>query len=302
MDYSEVLKQIIENFGGVGVIIVSLLIICVIAIPVGLPIFLNKKLSKNSKDITQGVTEGLNSIANTLTTNMSSQNETLISTLKESQAKLIDTQTAMIGYIMSNIGNIVNKENNEIKQTHKRGIKQRADIDIQINQILHDMLLAYMADRTIIIEFHNNNTNLGGLPFLWYDIHYEQIAKDIPILFTKVQNIPSSNIAPIIKDLQDGTDNIIVYLPEDIEKFKEQSSVLYYQLKEVNIQYLIYAPIYDSNNIMVGLCVIEYSRYSHGDELFKKFIDRKRNEIHNTVSRIAGLLDFKHKIEELEEE
>ena len=86
-------------------------------------------------------------------------------------------------------------------------------------------------------------------------------------------------------------------MPEDIEKLKEQSTVLYYQLKEIHVQYLIYAPIYDSNNIMVGLCVIEYSRYFHGDNLFKEFILRKRNEIHNNVARIAGLLDFKHKIE-----
>ena len=297
MEFTDVLKQIIESYGGVGIFIVFLLIICIVSIPVGLPIFLNKKLEKNGKEITKGVTDGMNVIANTLTENMSSQNEILINTLKESQSKLLDTQTNMIGYIMSSVNTIVNNENIKNKEIHNKGISQRAEIDLQINQILHDMLLSYMADRTIVMEFHNSNTNIGGLPFLWYDIHYEQIAKDVPILFTKVQNIPSSNIAPVIKDLQDGTDNMVIYMPEDIEKLKEQSTVLYYQLKEIDIQYLIYAPIYDSNNIMVGLCVIEYSRYFHGDNLFKEFILRKTNEIHNNVARIAGLLDFKHKIE-----
>lgn len=296
MEFTEVLKQIIESYGGVGVFIVFLLIVCIVSLPVGLPIFLNKKLNKNTKDISKGLTDGMNDIANTLTKNMGVQNEILINTLKDSQSKLLDTQTNMICYMMSGVNTIVNS-NKEIKDIHNKGISQRAEIDLQINQILHDMLLAYMADRTIVIEFHNSNTNIGGLPFLWYDIHYEQIAKDIPILFTRVQNIPSSNIAPVIKDLQDGTDNMVIYMPEDIEKFKEQSTVLYYQLKEINIQYLIYAPIYDSNNIMVGLCVIEYSRYSHGDELFKEFIKRKNNEIRNNVARIAGLLDFKNKIE-----
>ena len=115
MEFTDILKQIIESYGGVGIFIVFLLIICIVSIPVGLPIFLNKKLEKNGKEITKGVTDGMNVIANTLTENMSSQNEILINTLKESQSKLLDTQTNMIGYIMSSVNTIVNNGNINIK-------------------------------------------------------------------------------------------------------------------------------------------------------------------------------------------
>lgn len=298
MDFTSILTTLLENFGWFGVVVVAILVIFIVAIPVGLPIFLNKLLNKNSKDITTGVTEGMTNIANNLTTNINNQNKELVSTLKESQCKLLDTQTAMIGYIMSNIGTLIQKETSTQAETHKRGINQRAQIDAQINKILHDMLLSYMADRTAIFEFHNNNCNLGGLPFLWYDIHYEQIAKDVPMLFNKIQNMPSSNLSEIIRRLQDGTDKMCVLNSTDIESLQHNSTVLYYQLKELNVKYIIYAPIYDSSNIMVGLCIIEYSNYILGDDLFDEFIKRKEVDIHNNVARIAGLLDFKNRVEQ----
>lgn len=300
MDYTEILKFILENFGWYGAVIVILLLLCIIIIPVGLPIILNKMFEKNSKDITDGVTDGLNKIADNLTENMANQNITLVQTLKESQGKLLDTQTAMIGYIMSNITTI--SQNNTVSKRetkiHQKGIEHRSKIDIQINQILHDMLLTYMADRTVVLEFHNNNTNIGGLPFLWYDVHYEQIAKDVQMLFTKVQNIPSSNIAGVVNDLRNCTDGFKVYMTKDLEELKKTSTVLYYQLKECNAQYIIYGPLYDSSNTLVGLCVLEYSKCTLTEDLFDKFIKNKQHELRAAIARISALLDFKYKLEQ----
>ena len=75
MEFTDVLKQIIESYGGVGIFIVFLLIICIVSIPVGLPIFLNKKsLHKLIKQINKdsklaNLREYVNELPNTILDN-----------------------------------------------------------------------------------------------------------------------------------------------------------------------------------------------------------------------------------------
>lgn len=280
MDFTEVLKTIVENFGGVGLFVVCVLMITMVASPIAIPIILDKKLDKNNKDLTTVLSTGLVNIGSSITQTMAQQNAGQQDLLKRIIDKLPDT----------------NKE----KEKHDIGQTQRLDIGVEINSLLLSMLHKYHASRVCVLEFHNGGSNIGGLPFVKYNMEYEQIRTDISVLGSVVQDLPSSNLAPVISDLKDGTTKFKVYYKKDIEDLVNRSTVLYCYLKEINAEYIIYAPLYDSTNIMIGLCAIEYiasDNYIISDEnLFNKIVDIHRLEIHDDVIKIANYLDFKKKI------
>ena len=276
MNFTEVLKAIVENFGGVGVFVVCVLIVTIVA----LPIVLDKKLTKNNKDLTDVLSTGLIDISSTITQTMAQQN--------------VDQQNLLV--------KIIDKlpDTNKEKEKHDIGQIQRLDIGEEINAILLSMLHKYHASRTCVLEFHNGGVNIGGLPFVKYDMVYEQINTDVDVLSSKVNDLPSSNLAPIIADLKDGTTKFKVYYKKDIEDLINRSTVLYCHLKEIQVEYILYAPLYDSSNLMIGLVAIEYRTNSNtiisDESLFNKLIEKHGLDIHDDVIKISNYLDFKKKI------
>lgn len=292
MDFTKIFQTIISEYGGGGLLVVSILIVSIVVISIGLPLLINKQLDKNSQKITKGVSDGLITFANKLTDNINIQNSSLVSSINSTQAKLLDNQKEMLAMMIDKMPNTTFE-----KSLHDKGQQQRFDINNELNYYLSQMRIKYQADRSCILEFHNGGHNIGGLPFIKYDMVYEQINKDVTPIHAKVTDLPSSNIASIIYDLHDGTDKFKVYYPEDIEKLSQNNSVLYFYLNELNIKYIVYGPIYDTNNIMIGLCVLEYTNYPYGDNMFRKFIDINALDIHSDIAKISNLLDLKHKNE-----
>lgn len=280
MNFTEVLKAIVENFGGVGVFVVCVLIVTIVALPIVIPIVLDKKLTKNNKDLTDVLSTGLIDISSTITQTMAQQNAGQQNLLEQIINKLPDA----------------NKEKTE----HDIGQTQRLNIGDEINTLLLTMLNKYHASRVSILEFHNGGVNIGGLPFVKYDMVYEQINTDIDVLSSKVNNLPSANLAPIINDLKDGTTEYKVYYKKDIEDLINRSTVLYCYLKEINVEYIIYAPLYDSSNMMIGLCAIEYRSNKKSlvsdESVFNKILETHGLDIHDDVIKISNYLDFKKKI------
>lgn len=280
MNFTEVLKAIVENFGGVGVFVVCVLIVTIVALPIVIPIVLDKKLSKNNKDLTDVLSTGLIDISSTITQTMAQQNAGQQNLLEQIINKLPDA----------------NKEKTE----HDIGQTQRFNIGEEINTLLLTMLNKYHASRVCILEFHNGGVNIGGLPFVKYDMVYEQINTDIDVLSSKVNDLPSANLAPVIADLKDGTTGYKVYYKKDIEDLINRSTVLYCYLKEINVEYIIYAPLYDSSHMMIGLCAIEYRSNKKSlvsdESVFNKILETHGLDIHDDIIKISNYLDFKKKI------
>ena len=67
------------------------------------------------------------------------------------------------------------------------------------------------------MEFHNSLVNLNGLPFKWYDLIYESIARGIHSVSMDIKNMPFNILSPIIKEIQDW--NIAIFDKSGIEKF-----------------------------------------------------------------------------------
>ena len=108
------------------------------------------------------------------------------------------------------------------------------------------------------MEFHNSLVNLNGLPFKWYDLIYESIARGIHSISMDTKNMPFNILSPIIKEIQDG--NIAIFDKSGIEKFYNQSSVLYdICINKNHVTGLIVAPLLNKDNQLVGILTLEYS-------------------------------------------
>ena len=189
----------------------------------------------------------------------------------------------------------------EEKERHDIGQQYRFDIINKVNDLLIIMLNKYHASRVAVLEFHNGGQNISGLPFVKYNMEYEQINIDVKNMNGVIKDLPASVIGPIYADLTDGSKKFKVYYKEDIEEFKNRSTVLYSYLQELSVDYIIFAPIYDSNNLMFGVCCIEYSNtvkpsFVTSKETLDNLIESYKLELHDDIIRLSNYLTLNKEI------
>lgn len=207
--------------------------------------FINKSQKKSDKKISDGFSK--------LSDSMMEQNKQLISTITDSNK---ETQEHLF-----NIINVTIKKNNrEKKEQHDEAFAYRMDISDEINDYIKEINDIYHANRTIVLEFHNSKENLNGLPFAWYDISFERQSRDTITLQQKCKNMQIQNIVCVIRDIKENTNNIIHYNSTDIENLYDRSSVLYAQLKEINVTDIIYSGLYNKYNVLIGILCIEFNK------------------------------------------
>lgn len=215
-----------------------------------------------------------------LTTSISNQNEHLIDSITHSNEK---TQAELFNLVKTTL----TERDNTIKSNHDKSLDRRFMISEEIGNILWDTMNLYNCQRAIVIEFHNSKENLNGLSFLWYDIQYEKQQRDVISISNKVRNLQASNIVPIINRVNSTPGNIIVLNSDDIEKIYDESTVLYSQFKELNIEHIIYSGIYSSDNKLIGLIALEYQKNHPYHEDIINLLDIK-----GRAAKIAQLLQF----------
>ena len=233
-------------------------------------------INKKDKSTQNIITSGFDKLA----TSISNQNEHLIQSITSSNEK---TQTEFLSLVKTTI---LDRDKN-IQDNHNKSIDKRIKISKEIDTILWDMMNLYNCQRAVVIEFHNSKENLNGLSFLWYDIQYEKQQRDVYAISNKVRNMQASNIIPIINKVNNTSGNIIILNPEDIEKIYEESTVLYSQFKELNIEHIIFSGVYSSNNKLIGLVALEYHiNHPYHEDLLNLL------DIKGRTDKIAQLLEF----------
>ena len=233
-------------------------------------------INKKDKSTQNIITSGFDKLA----TSISNQNEHLIQSITSSNEK---TQTEFLSLVKTTI---LDRDKN-IQDNHNKSIDTRIKISEEIDNILWDMMNLYNCQRAVVIEFHNSKENLNGLSFLWYDIQYEKQQRDVYAISNKVRNMQASNIIPIINKVNSTSGNIIILNPEDIEKIYEESTVLYSQFKELNIEHIIFSGVYSSNNKLIGLVALEYHiNHPYHEDLLNLL------DIKGRTDKIAQLLEF----------
>ena len=152
----EFFTKMIEEFGGLGLILIIL---------GGLLYFLilksGKKTEKSIADMSEHITSTL-----------VNQNNNMLNVLTQNNTQL---QTNMMSLIEKSMMN----KDTTVKDLHSASMQHRLDISDKMQMMLYEMLHFYHSRRCCVMEFHNNTNNLNGLSFLWYDLSYENLQRNV---------------------------------------------------------------------------------------------------------------------------
>lgn len=264
MDMLNNILEFFNNYGWPGIVAIVLIIVIY---------WLITQKDKSTKDT---ITTSFDKLA----TSISNQNEHLIDSITRSNEK---TQVELFNLVKTTLS----ERDSAIKSNHDKSLDRRFMISEEISNILWDTMNLYNCQRAIVIEFHNSKENLNGLSFLWYDVQYEKQQRDVISISNKARNLQASNIVPIINKINSTPGNIIVLNSDDIEKIYDESTVLYSQFKELNVEHIIYSGIYSSDNKLIGLIALEYQKNHPYHEDIINLLDIKER-----TAKIAQLLQF----------
>lgn len=261
----EFFTKMIEEFGGLGLAILVL---------GGLLYFLvtrsDKKTEKSIADLSENIS-----------TTLANQNKDLLSTLTSSNNQM---QANLINLIEKTM-NLRDQNNVKI---HNASMNHRMDISDKMQKMLFEMMNFYHARRCGVMEFHNSTSNLNNLSFLWYDLSYENMQRNVTPISGQVKNLQLSILSPVMTDIINN-DGIVVYRSSEIKALEQRSPVLYDHLKnKVNASNMIYAGLYGSDNILIGVVFLEYNDFFKYPE---DIIDL--HDIKERASGISQLLEFK---------
>lgn len=264
MDMLNNILEFFNNYGWPGIVAIVLIIVIY---------WLITQKDKSTKDT---ITTGFDKLA----TSISNQNEHLIDSITRSNEK---TQKELFNLVKTTLS----ERDSTIKSNHDKSLDRRFMISEEIGNILWDTMNLYNCQRAIVIEFHNSKENLNGLSFLWYDVQYEKQQRDIISISNKARNLQASNIVPIINKVNNTPGNIVILNSDEIEKLYNESTVLYSQFKELNVEHVIYSGIYSSDNKLIGLIALEYQKNHPYHEDIINLLDIKER-----TAKIAQLLQF----------
>lgn len=217
------------------------------------------------------MTDGLETVGEKLTQQISEQNNTLTKCI-------VDQQKDLINYL-------INKEN-EDQENHNNMITDRMNLAEEVNQKLKDIMNIHGAQRAFILEFHNTSYNLSGLPFAKYSCNYEWFDRGMIPLGDKCIGLPFSSISTVVKDVLKSDTQQKIY--KDLNEIELSNPMLHSLLKDIDAKGMIYNGLFDKNNQLVGLLVLEYVDEFNPEEINMHQLDIQAAEI-------TSLLNIRYK-------
>ena len=224
-----------------------------------------------SKKITKHVSTGLEKVGEKLTDQISTQNTTLMNCI-------VDQQKELVNYLIT-------KEFNDQKN-HNDMVNERMILAQEINNSLKDIMYIHNSQRAFIIELHNSFSNVSGVPFAKYSCTYEWFEKGLLPLTSKITGLPFSQISKIVLDIIHSSTQQKVYT--DIKKLEEENPVLFAQVKDERTTAIVYTAMYDKNNVLMGLLVLEYQH-----PISKK--DINLNQLKVEAAELTSILNIRYK-------
>lgn len=261
----EHLINLFEHYGWSGIMAV----LCVI--------FIQYFITKKDKKSINAINDGFNKMTDTIV----HQNDSLVTAITQSNEK---TQERLFDLISQSI----DERDKEKKQLHDSSLAKRNEIGGCIDEILFDILQIVNAQRVVMIEFHNSKENLDGLSFLWYDVQHEKQQKGIKTISQKARNMQATNIRPIINRVNENPQHLCVLHQDDIEAIYNESTVLYSQLKELNVTHIIYIGVYNTaTNNLSGVIAIEWQEGHpyHNDMIDYYLLKEKAGQIEHLYNQ-----------------
>lgn len=260
---------IFQTFGWPGFIA-----ICVI----GAFFIFFKYFKKTNKETVQSI----DSLGQQLASDLSKQNDKVILAIQEQNTNLIENL----------------KDTNEKLFEHMFKLKdEKHEASLYYRKGGTDTVMGYVrelraevdASRVSILEFHNSNSNFGGLGFVGYDMKYERQKMGVAPISSHISNRDYAQIHWIVKQVNNNELKVYRLNREDLENLWDHAPVLYDDLvNKVGVSHVIYAGIYNyTKSEMIGLLCVEY----HDEE---KEEDLKECELkcYKYASILSSMLSF----------
>lgn len=260
----DVIAEIFQTYGWGGIIGLVLIVAIFVCGQ-----WLSNKLSND-------MSTGLEKVGEKLTNQMSKQNDQLLNTIVSQQDKLLD--------------HLLDKEQ-QVKVIHNEMLSDKIKLAEEINSGLKEIMISHHAQRAFIIEFHNTNSNLSGIPFAKYSCTYEWFDKGVFALSNRCQALPFSQMAKIVGDVIHTDKQIKVY--NDMHKFADENPSLWSALSIENSSphAVIYSAMYDKNNILIGMLCLEYQK-EH------KITDEEINQLTVETAQMTSIINIRYKYSE----
>ena len=222
------------------------------------------------KKINKNMTSGLETIGKDLTKEISEQNKELVNKIIANQDKLLD--------------HILDQKHQD-KKTHNIMLNEKMELSDQINEALKDIMNIHNAQRAFILSFHNSGENLSGTPFPKYSCEYEWFDKGLLPLQFKCKNLSISSLAHIVNKILKSDNQQIIYHIDDLAQI---SPSLYALLKDDLTETIVYTAMYDKNNMLIGLLVLEYK-----NETVLEHVNL--NQLHIQAAELISMLNLRYK-------
>lgn len=255
----ENILDIIEKYGLEGCIGI---IICII-----IYVFAKWIINKLSLN----VTSGLEKVGEKLTDQISNQNDKLMDCMVEQQKHLIDY--------------IITKEHTVI-DNHTKMMNDRMALAEDINSKLKDIMQIHNSQRAFIIEFHNSNQNMSGIPFTKYSCTYEWFEKGLLPLGNKCVGLPFSSIAKVVQDVINSTNQQVIYT--DMIRLEEENPALVSFVRDSRTKCIVYNGLHDKNNQLIGLLVLEYQEHINPKHI-------NVNQLAIQAAELTSILNIRYK-------
>lgn len=272
----ETLYNILQKYGITGVVVVVLGTAIVLLI---------KQVIHNLND---NVDDKFNTFADKITTNNQKQIEVLTNNLQKQQDTLINTLSTNNNKML----NAIISMNPNNKQDHDSKFKGRVISTKELNLKLKEITLECNATFTAVFEFHNNSTNLCGIPFAKFTCSFEWVANRKPAtLMTKIISFPFALIEPIVTDLINTDDGRqIIY--KDINSTGDVYDALdtIFGQMQNKPKSLIVNGMWDNNDNMIGLMIVGYK-----DDIPNYLSQHRIQELKFETTQVTSMLNLNYK-------
>lgn len=223
--------------------------------------------------ISHGVQDGMTMVGNKLAQSITSQLQELSSTTTSQVEMLSSNITKQNNELVKTISNqnerllsyLMHKDVAE-EEIHDAKVEKRMDIAENIIDKLREIMHISHSQRVFIIEFHNSYKNLSGTPFAKYTCTYEWFEKGLDQISSRISGLPYSTMAKIVGDVKRSDNHQKLYT--DMKKMEADNPQLFSLVKDKRTTAVFYNMLYDENNKMMGMLVIEWQLKAFREEIF----------------------------------
>lgn len=177
----------------------------------------------------------------------------------------------------------VERMERKTKENHEHGAEVRKFVSPKVNQILFKLVYEAEADRAFVMEMHNGKENASSLPFIFYDMTYEEVREDAKIGFMEPQfeNLSINNY-PILEYIADHSS-----FSGNLEKLKTIDRRFASRLEEEGDSYCVITVI-RSSGINIGFMAVTFQH-----EPSAEAAEMAHAKLEKYVQDVSSLLDLK---------